>query len=183
MTPRQERFIIEYLKDGNGAAAYRRAGYKPKTNHAAAVCAGRMLTNADIKAAIEAGKKVHLERVEEAAVTEKAWVIRTLRENVEKAMQARPVLDAAGRPKGEYRYDGAVVNRGCELIGKTLGMFDVKPPPGAVPSQTEQPPPATVPGTAPHVPEPQGSDRIAALFAEARAARDAATARGPGASN
>jgi hypothetical protein len=32
-------------------------------------------------------------------------------ENVERAMQAQPVLDAKGVPTGEYRYEGSVANR------------------------------------------------------------------------
>jgi phage terminase small subunit len=44
-------------------------------------------------------------------------------ENVERAMQAAPVLDAKGNPTGEYRYNGGVANRALELIGKENGMF------------------------------------------------------------
>ena len=51
------------------------------------------------------------------------WVIERLRENVDRAMQAKPVLDAKGNPTGEYTYQGHVANRGLELLGKHLGMF------------------------------------------------------------
>ena len=55
--------------------------------------------------------------VEKTSVS-KAWVIAKLVENVERAMQAVPVLDA-----GDYTYQGNVANRALELIGKEYGMF------------------------------------------------------------
>src|SRR5262249_36874925 len=45
------------------------------------------------------------------------------RENVERSMQIRPILDAKGEPTGEYRWDGSVANKALELLGKELGMF------------------------------------------------------------
>ena len=44
-------------------------------------------------------------------------------ENVERAMEAIPVLDAAGNPTGKYVYNGNVANRALELLGKEQGMF------------------------------------------------------------
>lgn len=44
------RFIQEYCRDNNGAAAAIRAGYAPKTAH---VTASRLLRNANIRSAIE----------------------------------------------------------------------------------------------------------------------------------
>jgi hypothetical protein len=51
------------------------------------------------------------------------WVLERLRENVERSMQAKPVLDKEGQPTGEYRYEAAAANRALELIGKEIGMF------------------------------------------------------------
>jgi phage terminase small subunit len=51
------------------------------------------------------------------------YVLASLKENAERAMQASPVLDAKGQPTGEYRWDGSVANRSLELLGKELGMF------------------------------------------------------------
>ena len=44
-------------------------------------------------------------------------------ENAERALQHVAVLDRAGKPTGEYRYDGNVANRALELLGKQQGMF------------------------------------------------------------
>src|SRR5277367_4551446 len=65
------------------------------------------------------GTKLAIERT----AIDKEWVIERLRENVERAMQARPVLDRAGNPTGSYVYNGAAANRALELLGKELGMF------------------------------------------------------------
>jgi hypothetical protein len=44
-------------------------------------------------------------------------------ENANRAMQAQAVLDAEGKPTGEFRYNGAVANRALELLGIEIGMF------------------------------------------------------------
>ena len=44
---RRERFVQEYIKDGNGAGAARRAGYSPR---GADVTAVRLLGNASVQA-------------------------------------------------------------------------------------------------------------------------------------
>jgi hypothetical protein len=43
--------------------------------------------------------------------------------NVERAMQAEPVVDAEGVPTGQYVYNGNVANKALELLGKEQGMF------------------------------------------------------------
>ena len=48
MTPKQELFCIEYLKDKNATQAYIRAGYKGK-GHVAESAAARLLSNVEIK--------------------------------------------------------------------------------------------------------------------------------------
>jgi len=53
----QQRFILEYLKDGNARKAAVRAGYSPKT---AKQQGSRLLTRVDISDAIQAGIDRHL---------------------------------------------------------------------------------------------------------------------------
>jgi hypothetical protein len=66
------------------------------------------------------------ERYEQAQAERKAkrvtFVESKLEENVERAMQAKPVV-IDGKETGEWRYEGGVANRGLELLGKTVGMF------------------------------------------------------------
>ncbi len=50
--PKEELFALEFVKDWNGAAAYRRAGYKGK-GHTAEVEASRMIRKPQVKAVID----------------------------------------------------------------------------------------------------------------------------------
>lgn len=63
------------------------------------------------------------ERVTAATGISKAWVLEKLRENVERAMQSRAVLDSKGKESGQYTWQPNAANKGLELIGKELGMF------------------------------------------------------------
>lgn len=112
----RERFCLEILVDGNGAAAAERAGYAKR---GAKQRAHELLQLPEIKARIEELRAEQAKRTEITA----DYVLTRLRENVERAMQAEAVYDREGKPTGEYRYDGNVANRALELLGKHLGMF------------------------------------------------------------
>jgi phage terminase small subunit len=60
VTPKQERFVAEYLIDGNGTRAYIAAGY---SKNGAAQSAERLLRNAEIAAAIAVKTSQQLEKV------------------------------------------------------------------------------------------------------------------------
>jgi len=60
--------------------------------------------------------------VRQAGIT-KEWVIDMLKENVDRAMQARPVLDKDGNETGRYEWNGFVANKALELLGREIGMF------------------------------------------------------------
>lgn len=53
MTPKQEMFALEYLKDLNATAAYKRAGYKGNGNVAESTAA-KLLSNPKVAAHIQA---------------------------------------------------------------------------------------------------------------------------------
>lgn len=66
LTPKQKLFADEYLKDLNGTAAYKRAGYKAKNDNVAAVEATKLLSNPKIakyvqKAMDERSKEVKID--------------------------------------------------------------------------------------------------------------------------
>lgn len=61
LSAREARFVSEYLIVGNGAEAARRAGYAEKS---AKVTAARLLTKANLLAAIEEGQKKAAEKAE-----------------------------------------------------------------------------------------------------------------------
>ena len=66
------------------------------------------------------------ERYANVAEIDAAYVLSSLKTNVERALQAREVLDRKGEPTGEWQYDGAVANKALELLGKHLGMFSLR---------------------------------------------------------
>ena len=64
LTPRQSLFVLEYLKDQNASAAYKRAGYTAE-GHSADSAAARLLTNVEVAKAIEDGLAKLRQKVEE----------------------------------------------------------------------------------------------------------------------
>lgn len=119
LTPKQQRFVQEYLIDLNATQAAIRAGYSERTARQAGA---ENLSKPVIQAAIEAGSKARSERTE---ITQD-WVLKKLKENVERAMQAQPVLDRDGNEIGGFRYEGAVANGALKLLGEHLKMFTTK---------------------------------------------------------
>ena len=66
LTPKQERFVLEYLKDLNATAAYKRAGYEA-TGNSAEVNASRLLRHAQVEAEIARRTKKVAEKHELSA--------------------------------------------------------------------------------------------------------------------
>jgi len=64
LTPRHSLFVLEYLKDQNASAAYKRAGYKGQ-GRAAENAASRMLGFVGVRAAIDDGLAKLRQKVEE----------------------------------------------------------------------------------------------------------------------
>jgi phage terminase small subunit len=131
LTPKQKRFVDEYSLDLNGAAAYERAGYRGKGATAEA-CSSRMLSNAKVAQAVSDA----IERRSKRTQTDAERVIYTILDTIERCRQAKPVLDRKGEhvmietPSGKlapaYTFDASGVLRGCELLGRHLGMFTDK---------------------------------------------------------
>ena len=119
LTPKQQRFVEEYLVDLNATQAAIRAGYSKRTANEQGA---RLLAKVSVANVVRAGIEARSERTGVSA----DWVIKRLVENVDRAMQAEPVKDSTGRPTGEYRYEGAVVNGALKLLGQHLGMFTEK---------------------------------------------------------
>ena len=49
MERKQAKFCLEFLRTGNATAAYKAAGYAPRSDAAAAVCASRLLRNDNVQ--------------------------------------------------------------------------------------------------------------------------------------
>ena len=120
LTPKQEAFALAYVLTGNACEAYRRSydcsRMKQKTLEPVA---SKMLAHPKVGTRIAELRANIAERSE--ITVEK--ILRGLWDNYEKAMRHTPVLNQAGEPTGEYRYEGAVANRALELMGRHLGMF------------------------------------------------------------
>ncbi|MBW7832113.1 MAG: terminase small subunit [Simplicispira suum] len=101
MTPRQARFVDEYLIDGNGTQAATRAGYGAA---GARVAAHRLLTNVAISSAIEARQRADATRLS----IERETVLAQLLEAVE---MARTQMNPAGMVTG------------LREIGKLMGFY------------------------------------------------------------
>jgi phage terminase small subunit len=114
-----EKFVREIVKGSAPHAAYKAAGYKAKSVSVASAAASRLLSNVIVKQRLAELQT----KAEEKAVINKAWVLRRLVENVDRAMTAEPVRDKEGNPSGTFTYNGSVANRALELLGKEIGMF------------------------------------------------------------
>jgi phage terminase small subunit len=121
LTLKQRAFVEEYLKTNNGTQAYQKA-YSIADEKTAAAAASRTLRIVKVRDAIEAARKARTIR----AKIDADWVLRRLARNANRAATLEPVKDREGNPTGEYVYQGAVVNKALELIGKHLGMFPTK---------------------------------------------------------
>jgi hypothetical protein len=115
LEPVERSVLLHYLKTGDltEAAAVAEIGLLE---------ASRLLETTRVRQAMQAFYRA----VGGEALVSVPWVLSMLRENVERAMQATPVLDRDGKPTGEYTYEGNVVNAACKLIGEHLGMYTKK---------------------------------------------------------
>lgn len=129
LTPKQQRFVDEYLIDLNATQAAIRAGYSAKT---AQQTGSENLLKPVIADAVA---KAQAERSERTEISQD-YVIKTIVETIERCSQAKQVYDKSGElvmtetPDGElapaYKYDASNVLKGAELLGKHLGMFTDK---------------------------------------------------------
>ncbi len=127
LTPKQQRFIDEYLIDLNATQAAIRAGYSPRTARAIAC---ENLAKPDIQEAIAEAKR---ERSEATKINAE-WVLHQAVELHRRCMQE---IKPARNPKtGKQIYDGdgnalftfnaAAANRALELVGKHVSVAAFK---------------------------------------------------------
>jgi phage terminase small subunit len=116
ITPKQAKFVQEYLLDLNGTQAAIRAGYSPPT---AQEQSARLLSNVIVKDVVAQAQAIRAEKVE----LDQDWVLRRLKLISDRCIQATPVLNANGDETGEWKFEPAGANKATELIGKHLGMF------------------------------------------------------------
>lgn len=119
LTPRQQRFVVEYLKDLNATQAAIRAGYSTKNaEHNGA----RLLGNVGIKAAISAAQAPVLEQAQLSAVRTLEEVRRIAFSNI------KALFDAAGNLKdmNVLTEEEAACIASVEVIKKNITAGDGK---------------------------------------------------------
>lgn len=104
LTAKQERFVAEYLVDGNATRAAIAGGYSERT---AARIGSELLTKPNVKAALDAGRKRLAEKLELTAEKVLADIARV----AQKAERAKKFGEAL---------------KGHELLGKHLKLFTEK---------------------------------------------------------
>jgi phage terminase small subunit len=118
LTLKEQRFVDEYMVDLNATQAYVRATGAENLKTAATE-GWKLLRKPEVQAALAERRKELADKTKLDA----EWVLRGLKENFERAMQAEPVRDRDGNPTGEYTYQGAVANKALELVGRHNKMF------------------------------------------------------------
>ena len=140
LTPKQQRFVTEYLRCGNAAEAVREAGYNVKSDNAAKVQGSRLLTNANVFRAIERAQARRNDRLE----LEEDFELKKAIEIMKMCMEPKQVYDMKGRPvkdeDGNYvmMFDSKGANMALQTIAKIRGKFVQKVQVGFADSLAEQ---------------------------------------------
>jgi phage terminase small subunit len=129
VTPKQERFVEEYLIDLNATQAATRAGYSAKTANEQGA---RLLANVSVRSALE----VAMTKRSEKTGIDAEYVLQTIVQTMERCKQATPVLDKRGDPvmvetadggmAPAYTFEPNAVLKGAELLGKHLKLWTDK---------------------------------------------------------
>lgn len=123
--PRHEKFAQELAKGKTADEAYQIAGYKANRGNATTL---KQQQSISIRVAelLAEREQIHgqatARAVERTGLT-KEWIIEVLRTNIQRGLQAQQMTNDDGEPIGDFKYEGSVVNRAAELLGKELGMF------------------------------------------------------------
>lgn len=118
LTPKQSRFVAEYVKDCNGTQAAIRAGYSAKTAESQA---SRLLSNvkvADVVAKSLERMSNKLEITAERVLLERARLA---------FFDVRKLLDSTGRPKSiqDLDDDTAAAIAGIDVANEHMGIGEV----------------------------------------------------------
>lgn len=136
LTPKQRRFVTEYLRDQNATQAAIRCGYK-KIN--ADVTGPRLLGIVGIRAAVDE----KLAKIQDKVIVSREYVLGNLKEVAERCMTHAPVMEfdheekqmkqktafmldpetGKGKEVGVYEFDSNGANKSLELLGKSLKLF------------------------------------------------------------
>ena len=137
LTPKQQRFVSEYLRSGNASEAAKAAGYSEKY---AAQNADKLLKNTKVARAIEKGQERRNDRLE----LEEDFELKKAIELLDMCMRPKHVYDFDGNPRkdvdGNYvmMFDSKGANTALQTIAKLRGKFVQKVQVGFADSLAEQ---------------------------------------------
>lgn len=122
LTNQRHELFAQGLAAGKTAdEAYAAAGYKPNRGNASVLKSNQSISDRVAEILGASAKRVEIDQ---------AWVLKQLVDNVERGLQKVPVMEPDGDggwvESGTWKYEGTVVNKALELIGKHLGMFAEK---------------------------------------------------------
>ena len=125
MTPKQEKFCVEYLVDLNGTQAAIRAGYAPTRADATAY---NLLRNTEIKKRIDELRKKEFKATIATAEEAEAFLARAMRGEIEEEVV---VTEGIGEGCSEARIVKKRISakdriKAAELIGKRNSLFTDK---------------------------------------------------------
>jgi phage terminase small subunit len=125
LTPKQSRFVEEYLVDLNATQAAMRAGYSARTANEQGA---RLLANASVRDAVQEAMNSRSERTE--ITTD--YVLAGIREIAERCLQRAPVMVGRGEDRAQmideqgrhvWTFDSTGANKAFENLGKHLKLF------------------------------------------------------------
>lgn len=128
LTPKQEKFVSEYIKTGNATEAYKKAGYKCGSDAVARAHASRLVANGNVSRAVARKQAARSERLELEEDYELKKAIRLL----DMCMEPEQVVDAKGNPiqneNGQFvmAFDSKGANMALQTIAKLRGKFVTK---------------------------------------------------------
>ena len=140
LTPKQQRFVSEYLRLGNATKAAKEAGYKCKTDHAYEVVGNRLLRNVEVAHVIERAQARRNDRLE----LEEDFELKKGLELLRMCMEPEHVYNMKGQKvkdeNGNYvmMFDSKGANMALQTIAKIRGKFVQKVQVGFADSLAEQ---------------------------------------------
>lgn len=117
MTPKQELFCLEYLKDLNATAAYKRAGYKAKSDNVAAVEAHKLLSNPNIAKKIQEAMSERAKDVKLDAKMVLDEILKLAKSDVRKLYRE----DGTLKLPHEWDDETAAAVAGVDVVETTIG--------------------------------------------------------------
>lgn len=121
LTPKQEAFIQEFMKNGgNKSAAYRHAYNAGNMKEQTINDKAYLLFKKDYMGARLEELQAELQEDNKMS---KEWVLEQLKNIISKSSQAEMIVDKDGGNSGEWKYDSTGVNKALDTVSKMMGYY------------------------------------------------------------